>query len=151
MNFRFFFVIASCFVALLCNAQVQVSTKQLIGTKWEATSYNISGIKENPSYKNIKQFDGGVYYNYSYYLQGEEPSVSTFRYYVSDTTPSDNVFNDNYVGTERKGRYIVYYNDKTNETCIYTIISFNDDEIVLHNKTVTTPALDCYVTYKRVK
>ena len=151
MRVKFLIVLVSCFFTLLCNAQVQVSTKQLAGTKWEATLYNISGIKENPSYKNTKQFEGEIYNSCSYYIQGEEPSVSTFRYYVSATAPSDNVFNDICVGKDNKGSYIVYYNDKTNETCVYTIISFNDDEMVLHNKTVTDPVLDCYVTYKRVK
>ena len=48
MNFRFFFVIASCFVTLLCNAQVQVSTKQLVGTKWEETSRIVGGTTETP-------------------------------------------------------------------------------------------------------
>ena len=149
MNFRFFFVIASCFVTLLCNAQVQVSTKQLIGTKWEATSRTVIGKTETPHDKTIIEFNKNIFSKSTYYKI--EPTTSSFKYYISDTKPSDNIFNDNLVGTSNKGKYIVLYNDKLNKIFLYTIISFNDDEIVLHNKTVTTPALDCYVTYKRIK
>ncbi len=149
MNFRFIFAIASCFVTFLCNAQVQVSTKQLVGTKWEETSRIVGGTTENPNKKRIIEFDKKIFLYSTYY--DTEPTTSRSKFYISDTKPSDNIFNDNLVGTNNKGKYIVLYNDKLNEIFLYTIISFNDDEIVLHNKTVTTPALDCYVTYKRVK
>lgn len=147
MNFRFFFVIASCFVTFLCNAQVQVSTKQLIGTKWEETSRIVGGTTENPNKKRIIEFDKNVFLNSIYF--NTEPTTAQFKYYLSDTEPS-NVFNYNLVGTNNKGKHIVLYNDKLNKVFHYTFISLNDDEMVLYHK-AGEYKIDCYVTYKRVK
>ena len=147
MNLRFFFVIASCFVTLLCNAQVQVSTKQLIGAKWEETSRIVGGTTENPNKKRIIEFDKNVFLNSIYF--NTEPTTAQFKYYLSDTEPS-NVFNYNLVGTNNKGKHIVLYNDKLNKVFHYTFISFNDDEMVLYHK-AGEYKIDCYVTYKRIK
>lgn len=58
-----------------------------------------------------------------------------------------------YVGKERKGRYIVLYYPKVNDVDYYTVTSFTDDELVLFHKArpESMPSIDVYVRYERIK
>ena len=150
MNFRFFFVIASFFVTLLCNAQVQVSTKQLVGTKWEVVKRRIRNKEEKPIQKNTVEFSMDSYCESISMLTRNETKHFDKPYYVSDTELADSVFNRKNVGINLKGKYIIVYNNKTKKATCHTIVSFNDDEMVLYHK-AGEYKIDCYVTYKRIK
>lgn len=75
-----------------------------------------------------------------------------YSYYISNTIPSYTCFDRSKVGVNSIGKYIVEYNDIRNEVDYYTIISFNNDEMVWFHKAKegTIPGYDVYVKYKRI-
>ena len=73
------------------------------------------------------------------------------QYYISDVEPTD-IFEQANVGVNRKGKYIILYNDKTKEVEYYTVISASDEELVLFHKANKNaiPNLDALITYKKI-
>lgn len=135
---------------IVSNAQVTVSTSQLNGTEWQQESICVNGriAKDSTIITTIK-FDMTSYVNSAYFSRINKNSCLQYPYYISDKEPSYTYFDSSKVGVNNVGKYIVYYNDKLNEVLYETIISFNDDEMVLFHKALDD--YDVYVTYKRVK
>lgn len=71
---------------------------------------------------------------------------------MSDIEPCDYSFDKSNVGVNDEGKYIVVYNEKTDEVDYYTVMSFTDEEMVLFRKAKKdqVPNLDVYITFKRV-
>lgn len=150
---RFFSIVAVGLLSLFCRAQqVQVSTNQLNGTKWEVVSRKIRNIVETPQEVNNLIFKKDILTWSTYYWRIDKVNSNSHKYYITDTLPSYNEFNHKLVGTNCIGKYIVLNNAKIKEIDYYTIISFCEDSLVLYHKAKpnTIPGLDVYITYKRV-
>ncbi len=145
-------LIASFLATTMCNAQVQISTKQLDNTKWEIVLRTIMGKEEIPNRVNIWDFNMSSYSSSMYLPTLKKTSIWLFQYYVSDIEPCDYSFDKSNVGVNYEGKYIVVYNKKTDEVDYYTVMSFTDDEMVLFRKAKKeqVPNLDVYITFKRV-
>lgn len=145
-------LIASFLATTMCNAQVQISTKQLDNTKWEIVLRTIMGKEEIPNRVNTWDFNMSSYSSSMYLPTLKKTSIWLFQYYVSDIEPCDYSFDKSNVGVNYEGKYIVVYNKKTDEVDYYTVMSFTDDEMVLFRKAKKeqVPNLDVYITFKRV-
>ena len=145
-------LIASFLATTMCNAQVQISTKQLDNTKWEIVLRTIMGKEEIPNRVNTWDFNMSSYSSSMYLPTLKKTSIWLFQYYVSDIEPCDYSFDKSNVGVNYEGKYIVVYNEKTDEVDYYTVMSFTDDEMVLFRKAKKeqVPNLDVYITFKRV-
>lgn len=145
-------LIASFLATTMCNAQVQISTKQLDNTQWEIVLRTIMGKEEIPNRVNTWDFNMSSYSSSMYLPTLKKTSIWLFQYYVSDIEPCDYSFDKSNVGVNREGKYIVVYNKKTDEVDYYTVMSFTDDEMVLFRKAKKeqVPNLDVYITFKRV-
>ena len=143
--------IAISLLFLLCThiakAQVDISTSQLIGTKWQ----RIEPVVRNVN--SYMQFTETCIVDSIYYSTLEKSASGSKEYYITNETPSYSVFYKNYVGQERRGRYIVVYYPKVNEVDYYTVMSFTDDELVLFHKAKpgTIPGIDVYIKCKRIR
>lgn len=143
--------IAISLLFLLCThiakAQVDISTSQLIGTKWQ----RIEPVVRNVN--SYMQFTETCIVDSIYYSTLEKSASGSKDYYITNETPSYSVFYKNYVGQERRGRYLVVYYPKVNEVDYYTVMSFTDDELVLSHKAKpgTIPGIDVYIKCKRVR
>lgn len=143
--------IAISLLFLLCThiakAQVDISTSQLIGTKWQ----RIEPVVRNVN--SYMQFTETCIVDSIYYSTLEKSASGSKDYYITNETPSYSVFYKNYVGQERRGRYLVVYYPKVNEVDYYTVMSFTDDELVLFHKAKpgTIPGIDVYIKCKRVR
>ena len=115
-----------CACCISTSAQIEIDHSQLIGTKWQ---------RIEPVVRNVNSASGSK------------------DYYITNETPSYSVFYKNYVGQERRGRYIVVYYPKVNEVDYYTVMSFTDDELVLFHKAKpeTIPGIDVYIKCKRIR
>ncbi len=117
--------IAISLLFLLCThiakAQVDISTSQLIGTKWQ----RIEPVVRNVN--SYMQFTETCIVDSIYYSTLEKSASGSKDYYITNETPSYSVFYKNYVGQERRGRYLVVYYPKVNEVDYYTVMSFTDD------------------------
>ena len=127
-------LIASFLATTMCNAQVQISTKQLDITKWEIVLRTIMGKEEIPNRVNTWDFNMSSYSSSMYLPTLKKTSIWLFQYYVSDIEPCDYSFDKSNVGVNYEGKYIVVYNKKTDEVDYYTVMSFTDDEMVLFRK-----------------
>jgi hypothetical protein len=145
-------LIASFLATTMCNAQVQISTKQLDNTQWEIVLRTIMGKEEIPNRVNTWDFNMSSYSSSMYLPTLKKTSIWLFQYYVSDIEPCDYSFDKSNVGVNYEGKYIVVYNKKTDEVDYYTVMSFTDDEMVLFRKAKKeqVPNLDVYITFKRV-
>ena len=145
-------LIASFLATTMCNAQVQISTKQLDNTKWEIVLRTIMGKEEIPNRVNTWDFNMSSYSSSMYLPTLKKTSIWLFQYYVSDIEPCDYSFDKSNVGVNYEGKYIVVYNKKTDEVDYYTVMSFTDEEMVLFRKAKKdqVPNLDVYITFKRV-
>lgn len=145
-------LIASFLATTMCNAQVQISTKQLDNTKWEIVLRTIMGKEEIPNRVNTWDFNMSSYSSSMYLPTLKKTSIWLFQYYVSDIEPCDYSFDKSNVGVNDEGKYIVVYNEKTDEVDYYTVMSFTDEEMVLFRKAKKdqVPNLDVYITFKRV-
>lgn len=145
-------LIASFLATTMCNAQVQISTKQLDNTQWEIVLRTIMGKEEIPNRVNTWDFNMSSYSSSMYLPTLKKTSIWLFQYYVSDIEPCDYSFDKSNVGVNHEGKYIVVYNKKTDEVDYYTVMSFTDDEMVLFRKAKKeqVPNLDVYITFKRV-
>ncbi len=132
--------IAISLLFLLCThiakAQVDISTSQLIDTKWEKI---ISGAKYD-STTTLFTIDEMIDSTYNSLL--EVSTIRSLNYYITNELPSYYKFYSKYVGQERRGRYLVVYYPKVNEVDYYTVMSFTDDEI---------PGIDVYIKCKRIR
>jgi len=143
--------IAISLLFLLCThiakAQVDICTSQLIGTKWQ----RIEPVVRNVN--SYMQFTETCIVDSIYYSTLEKSASGSKDYYITNETPSYSVFYKNYVGQERRGRYLVVYYPKVNEVDYYTVMSFTDDELVLFHKAKpeTIPGIDVYIKCKRVR
>jgi hypothetical protein len=143
--------IAISLLFLLCThiakAQVDISTSQLIGTKWQ----RIEPVVRNVN--SYMQFTETCIVDSIYYSTLEKSASGSKDYYITNETPSYSVFYKNYVGQERRGRYLVVYYPKVNEVDYYTVMSFTDDELVLFHKAKpgTIPGIDVYIKCKRIR
>lgn len=143
--------IAISLLFLLCThiakAQVDISTSQLIDTKWQ----RIEPVVRNVN--SYMQFTETCIVDSIYYSTLEKSASGSKDYYITNETPSYSVFYKNYVGQERRGRYLVVYYPKVNEVDYYTVMSFTDDELVLFHKAKpgTIPGIDVYIKCKRVR
>lgn len=143
--------IAISLLFLLCThiakAQVDISTSQLIGTKWQ----RIEPVVRNVN--SYMQFTETCIVDSIYYSTLEKSASGSKDYYITNETPSYSVFYKNYVGQERRGRYIVVYYPKVNEVDYYTVMSFTDDELVMFHKAKpeTIPGIDVYIKCKRIR
>jgi hypothetical protein len=143
--------IAISLLFLLCThiakAQVDISTSQLIDTKWEKI---ISGSKYD-STTTLFTIDEMIDSTYNSLL--EVSTIRSLNYYITNELPSYYKFYSNYVGQERRGRYLVVYYPKVNEVDYYTVMSFTDDELVLFHKAKpgTIPGIDVYIKCKRIR
>lgn len=145
-------LIASFLATTMCNAQVQIFTKQLDNTQWEIVLRTIMGKEEIPNRVNTWDFNMSSYSSSMYLPTLKKTSIWLFQYYVSDIEPCDYSFDKSNVGVNDEGKYIVVYNEKTDEVDYYTVMSFTDEEMVLFRKAKKdqVPNLDVYITFKRV-
>ena len=145
-------LIASFLATTMCNAQVQIFTKQLDNTQWAIVLRTIMGKEEIPNRVNTWDFNMSSYSSSMYLPTLKKTSIWLFQYYVSDIEPCDYSFDKSNVGVNDEGKYIVVYNEKTDEVDYYTVMSFTDDEMVLFRKAKKeqVPNLDVYITFKRV-
>ena len=146
-------LIVVLFATILCNAQVTVSTSQLNGTEWELVSRTILNEELYPDEGDVTTvtFTMSAYCDSCYYGLIDMDRVLRYSYYISNTIPSYTYFDNTKVGVNSIGKYIVEYNDIRNEVDYYTILSFNNDEMLLFHKAKegTIPGYDVYVKYKR--
>ncbi len=133
-----------------CNAQELISTKQLDGTQWKVVSRTIKDKKEVPNETHTIKFSMSVLSD-SIIFPNRKVMGFQKQYYISDVEPTD-IFEQANVGVNRKGKYIILYNDKTKEVEYYTVISASDEELVLFHKANKNaiPNLDALITYKKI-
>ena len=136
-----------CACSISTSAQIEIDNSQLIGTKWQ----RIEPVVRNVN--SYMQFTETCIVDSIYYSTLEKSASGSKDYYITNETPSYSVFYKNYVGQERRGRYIVVYYPKVNEVDYYTVMSFTDDELVLFHKAKpgTIPGIDVYIKCKRVR
>lgn len=119
-------ILILCTILICANntqAQVVISSSDLIGTKWQTA----------------KQYDdqSKVYYEYTKEAMIRHKSnggISTYPCYLSNTIPTK--FDNDKVGVITKGCHIIEYNTKLDVLYCYSIKSFNktDGTMVLENE-----------------
>lgn len=144
---RFIILLFGIVSSIMINAQVEVSTSQLAGIKWKRNSPLAKGDSITMVFTET-EFTDTIYYSLL-----DKTSYRALNYYITDELQSYNTFHMDYVGKERKGRYIVLYYPKVNDVDYYTVTSFTDDELVLFHKArpESMPSIDVYVRYERIK
>ena len=133
--------------AIVGKAQVDVSTSQLAGIKWNKVS-------PKSKWETITMmFTETDFTDTAYNSLLDKTSNGSLSYYITDELPSYSVFHSDYVGKERTGCYIVMYYPKVNDVDYFTVVSFTDDELVLFHKAKPdpVPGLDMYIKYERIK
>ena len=124
-----------------CHAQ-PFSTKQLTGTRWRYVVPEEAGI-------SMWRFTKGEIETTTYYFP-DRPNRSVRKYYLSKTIPT--AFDFKKVGKNTKGKYLVYYIDKTGLMYYEEIVEMTPDSLKLFHK--STPGSigggDCYILFKRM-
>ena len=116
------FLICALFAcSFTSNAQVTISTRDLMGTKWQTA----------------RQYDNQSK-DYDEYTQGikiwhkSDGSTGEFPYYLSKTKPTK--FDYTKVGVITEGCYIVMTNPKWGDLFCFSIKNFYDGTMVLENE-----------------
>ena len=140
-----------CFCSVLfASAQtstMEISTSQLVGTKWERV------LPEERGASHTLMFTEKDYITSTRY-DGEDKSYTYYNeYYITDEQPSSLECPTEYIGKERKGHYLVIYFLKDKDLDYRTVVSLTDDELLLFRKATPgqIPNLDIYIKYKRIK
>lgn len=135
-------VILIILVSIDSHAQT-FNPKQLIGTKWQRVeSFSDPTIKWEFSKEEIKETVNRAILN--------KTASSKRKYYFSPTIPAK--FDRNKVGKDEKGKYLVYYNDKSKRMSYYRIEVLSNDTLKFWHETNPEAIGDvsCYVLYKRI-
>lgn len=109
-------IIITLISMLSCKAQV--STSQLIGTKWKMISPSGEDIV-----KTTWEFTNKEIKETIYFIPYNEEIINVFPYYISSSFPS--VFVHNCVGKNYTGKYLVKLLERNNRMYWYTITSVN--------------------------
>lgn len=140
-----------CFCSVLfASAQtstMEISTSQLVGTKWERVLPEDRGVSHTLMFTETTVVDS------TFYDLIETSSVAYNNYYITDEQPSYTLFHADYLGKERKGSYMVFYYPKCKEVDYWKVVSATDDELLFFRKATPgqIPNLDIYIKYKRIK
>ena len=102
----------------MLSCKAQVSTSQLIGTKWKMTSPSGEDIV-----KTTWEFTNKEIKETIYFIPYNEEIINVFPYYISSSFPS--VFVHNCVGKNYTGKYLVKLLERNNRMYWYTITSVN--------------------------
>lgn len=148
---KYIFLFISIVYSIMCNAQIDIKTSQLLGKKWERV---LPAQMTKGDTIFLEFTETRIVISDYYRRQEEDRFLQLLRdYYITDKLPSYSEFKRKYVGKERKGCYIVFYNDKVNEIDYWTVLSLTDDELVLYHKAYpgAVPNRDIKIVYKRVK
>ena len=109
-------IIITLISMLSCKAQV--STSQLIGTKWKMISPSGEDIVNTTWEFTNKEIKETIYF-----IPYNEEIINVFPYYISSSFPS--VFVHNCVGKNYTGKYLVKLLERNNRMYWYTITSVN--------------------------
>ena len=109
-------IIITLISMLSCKAQV--STSQLIGTKWKMISPSGEDVV-----KTTWEFTNKEIKETIYFIPYNEEIINVFPYYISSSFPS--VFVHNCVGKNYTGKYLVKLLERNNRMYWYTITSVN--------------------------
>ena len=131
---------------LKATAQVEISTSQLVGTKWE----RVAPISKWEKTRAV--FSESRYSDSSYNELLKNSVFRSLEYYISSKKPSLDKFNRACVGKEQKGKYLVVYYPKIDKVDYFTIESFTEDELILFHKALpdAIPAIDVLIKFKRI-
>ena len=102
----------------MLSCKAQVSTSQLIGTKWKMISPSGEDIV-----KTTWEFTNKEIKETIYFIPYNEEIINVFPYYISSSFPS--VFVHNCVGKNYTGKYLVKLLERNNRMYWYTITSVN--------------------------
>ena len=120
----------SALYACAQTSAMEISTSQLVGTKWERVLPEERGASHTLMFTETTDVDS------TFYDLIETYSVAYNNYYITDEQPSYTLFHADYVGKERKGSYIVFYYPKCKEVDYWTVVSLTDDELLLFPKRI---------------
>ena len=126
-----------------CHAQT-FDPKQLIGTKWQC----IEGFSD-PTL--TWEFTKTEIKDVVKYKDSEDIDVNVRNYYFSKTIPTK--FDWNKVGKGKKGRYLVYYVEKSKRFFYLRIESISNDTLKFWHERdpEAIGGHSSYVFYKRIK
>ena len=144
-------ILLLCVVSVLSSSAqtstMEISTSQLVGTKWERVLPEDKGVSIFAMFTKTSLNE-----NIHYELIAKSHSISN-DYYITDEPPSYSLFHADYVGKDRKGHYIVFYYPIDKEVDYWKVVSATDDELLFFRKAKPgqIPNLDIYIKYKRIK
>ena len=126
------------------NSKAQgFSTKQLVGTKWQKV--NPEGLPTR-----IWEFTKKEIRDTNIYPVGI-PIKTSRKYYLSTDIPAS--FNFKRVGKNKKGKYLVYYVDKSEMMCCEEIVEITKDSLKLFHKRLPDSIgdNDSYLLFRKLK
>jgi hypothetical protein len=138
------FLMCAFLLGLTCSAQ-SFNAKDLVGTQWE----DIQGEDEYAS-EPLEFSTTNMTLTIRYKSGGRTVTLNN-QYYLSDTIPS--IFEEQKVGKNTIGKYLVYYVKKRNMLYYYTITKFTDKALILHHKKIpgTIGGPTATYEYRRIK